>query len=117
MNTNEFDQKNQSEAGMYEGNGQKPTKKGVNKWVLGIGAAALIEFLEIKNELRVMLLAGLLVSFPALASTYAYIFTADGYMLALCLAFFSVALTKRREWGFLPGGICLAFSIDRKSVV
>ena len=63
---------------------------------LGIGAAALIEFLEIKNELSVMLLAGLLVSFPALASTYAYIFTADGYMLALCLAFFSVALTKRR---------------------
>ncbi len=78
---------------------------------LGIGAAALIEFLEIKNELSVMLLAGLLVSFPALASTYAYIFTADGYMLALCLAFFSVALTKRREWGFLPGGICLAFSM------
>ena len=78
---------------------------------LGSGAAALIEFLEIKNELSVMLLAGLLVSFPALASTYAYIFTADGYMLALCLAFFSVALTKRREWGFLPGGICLAFSM------
>ena len=78
---------------------------------LGIGAAALIEFLEIKNELSVMLLAGLLVSFPALASTYAYIFTADGYMLALCLAFFSVALTKRQEWGFLPGGICLAFSM------
>ena len=26
---------------MYEGNGQKPTKKGVNKWVLGIGAAVL----------------------------------------------------------------------------
>lgn len=41
MITNEFDQKNQSEAGMYEGNGQKPTKKGVNKWVLGIGAAVL----------------------------------------------------------------------------
>lgn len=78
---------------------------------LGIGAAALIEFLEIRNELGVMLLAGLLVSFPALASTYAYIFTADGYMLALALVFFSVALTKRWEWGFLPGGICLAFSM------
>lgn len=78
---------------------------------LGIGAAALIEFLEIRNELEVMLLSGLLVSFPALASTYAYIFTADGYMLALCLVFFSVAFTKRWGWGFLPGGICLAFSM------
>ena len=78
---------------------------------LGIGAAALTEFLEIKNELGVMLLSGLLVGFPALASTYAYIFTADGYMLALCLVFFSVLLTKKWEWGFLPGGICLAFSM------
>lgn len=78
---------------------------------LGIGAAALVEFLEIKSEPGVMLLAGLLVSFPALASTYAYIFTADGYMLALSLAFFAVMLTKKSEWGFIPGGICLAFSM------
>ena len=78
---------------------------------LGIGAAALVEFLEIKNELGIMLLGGLLVSFPALASTYAYMFTADGYMLALCLVFFAVMLTKKREWGFIPGGISLAFSM------
>ena len=78
---------------------------------LGLGAAALVEFLEIKNELGVILLSGLLVSFPALASTYAYIFTADGYMLALCLVFWAVMLTKRHEWGFIPGGICLAFSM------
>jgi len=78
---------------------------------LGIGAAALTEFLEIRNELGVMLISGLLVSFPALASTYAYMFTADGYMLALCLAFLAVAFTKRWEWGFLPGGACLAFSM------
>lgn len=78
---------------------------------LGIGAAALIDFLEIKNELGVILLSGLLVSFPALASTYAYLFTADGYMLALCLVFLAVALTKRGRLGFIPGGICLAFSV------
>ncbi len=78
---------------------------------LGIGGAALTEFLEIKNELGIMVLSGLLVSFPALASTYAYIFTADGYMLALCLVFLAAALTKRWEWGFLPGGVCLAFSM------
>lgn len=78
---------------------------------LGIGAAALVEFLEIRNEPGIILICGLLVSFPALASTYAYIFTADGYMLGLCLAFFSVLWTKKKKWGFLPGGICLAFSM------
>lgn len=78
---------------------------------LGLGAAALVEFLEIRSEPGVILLSGLLVSFPALASTYAYIFTADGYMLALCLVFWAVMLTKRYEWGFLPGGVCLALSM------
>ena len=78
---------------------------------LGLGAAALIEFLEVKNELGIFFICGLLVSFPALASTYAYIYTADGYMLALCLVFFALALTKKKEWGFIPGGICLAFSM------
>lgn len=78
---------------------------------LGIGAAVLTEFLEIKNELGIIVLSGLLVSFPALASTYAYIFTADGYMLALCLVFLAVALTKKWDWGFIPGGVCLAFSM------
>lgn len=88
-------------------------------WVIGlfslfflsVGAAALVEFLEIKHEFGIILVSGLLVSFPALASTYAYMFTADGYMLALCLVFFAVALTKENKWGFLPGGICLAFSM------
>lgn len=78
---------------------------------LGIGAAALIDFLEIKSEPGVILTAGLLVSFPALASTYAYMFTADGYMLALCLVFLAAALTKKWTYGFIPGGICLAFSM------
>ena len=78
---------------------------------LGIGAAALTEFLEIKSEPAIILISGILVSFPALASTYAYMFTADGYMLALCLVFLAVALTKKSEWGFIPGGICLACSM------
>lgn len=78
---------------------------------LGIGAAALTEFLEIKSEPAIILISGILVSFPALASTYAYIFTADGYMLALCLVFLAVVLTQKREWGFIPGGICLACSM------
>lgn len=78
---------------------------------LGIGAAALTEFLELKNEFCIILVSGLLVAFPALASTYAYIFTADGYMLALCLVFLAAAFTKKSEWGFIAGGICLAFSM------
>ena len=78
---------------------------------LGIGAAALVEFLEIRNEPGIILIAGLLVSFPALSSTYAYIFTADGYMFSLCLVFLAVAFAKKGGLHFIPGGICLALSM------
>ena len=78
---------------------------------LGLGAAALVEFLEIRETLWIICVCGLLVTFPALCSTYAYIFTADGYMMALALVFFAVMLTRKYRRGFLAGGICLAFSM------
>ncbi len=78
---------------------------------LGIAAAMVIEILEVRQTWAVLLVGGLLVAFPALASTFAYVFTMDGYMLALLLAVTAVLLTKKFKWGFLPGGLCLALSI------
>lgn len=78
---------------------------------LGLTAAALCEFLEVTKGWAVVGISGLLVSFPALASTFAYVFTLDGYMLALLLAVLSVLLTKKYRLGFLPGAVCLAFSL------
>ena len=49
--------------------------------------------------------------FPALASTFAYAFTMDGYMLALFLAVSSALCVKKWKWGFVPGAVCLAFSL------
>lgn len=57
---------------------------------LSLAAAALTELLEIRRTWAVVLTGGLLVSFPALASTFAYVFTMDGYMLALLLAVLAV---------------------------
>ncbi len=87
---------------------------------LGIGAAALVELLEVTDSLHIFLISGLLVSFPSLASTFAYVFTLDGYMLALALAILAVLLTKQgTEEGFsvkglraiIRGAVCLAFSM------
>ena len=79
--------------------------------LLGLTSAALAELFEIKSGFSAALLGALLVSFPALASTYAYVFTLDGYMMALLLAVLSVLLTKKSTLGFLPGAVCLAFSL------
>ena len=78
---------------------------------LGLAAAALVELLEVKKGWAIVVISGLLVAFPALASTFAYVFTLDGYMLALLLAVLSVLLTRKYRFGFLPGALCLAFSM------
>ena len=88
-------------------------------WLIGVlgllflsaAAAALVELLEIRRTWAAVLTGGLLVSFPALASTFAYVFTMDGYMLALLLAVLAVLFTKKYRRGFIPGAVCLAFSM------
>ncbi len=88
-------------------------------WVIGLlglfalstAAAALTELLEIRQNWAIVAASGLLVAFPALVSTFAYVFTLDGYMLALLLAVLAVLFTKKYRYGFLPGGFCLALSL------
>lgn len=78
---------------------------------LALAAVALTEVLELEDPVVIVSVSGLLVSFPALASTFAYVFTLDGYMLALFLAVLAVLFTKKYKKGFLPGAVCLAFSM------
>ncbi len=78
---------------------------------LGITAVLLVEFLEIEKQGTAVIVSGLLVAFPALASTFAYVYTLDGYMLALLLAVLAPFLTVKYKKGFIAGGIALAFSM------
>lgn len=78
---------------------------------LGVTAAALTELLEVRKNWAIVAVSGLLVAFPAITSTFAYVFTLDGYMLALLLAVLAVLFTKKYRYGFLPGGFCLALSL------
>ncbi|MBR5248824.1 MAG: glucosyltransferase domain-containing protein, partial [Lachnospiraceae bacterium] len=78
---------------------------------LAVTAVLLVEFLEVKDRCCIVLISGLLVSFPALSSTFAYVFTMDGYLLGLMLAVAAVLCVKKLRYGFLPGAICLAFSL------
>ncbi len=80
-------------------------------WI-SITCVILVELFEIKSPLHAIIISAIFVTFPALASTYAYIYTADGYMFAMFLAVLAVYLTKKYpSKGFIFGGICLAFSM------
>lgn len=78
---------------------------------LGITAAMLADITEVKSNTAAALIGGMLVAFPALASTFAYVFTLDGYMLALLLAVAAVAVTKKYRFGWIAGAVFLALSL------
>ncbi|MCR5256353.1 MAG: glucosyltransferase domain-containing protein [Acetatifactor sp.] len=78
---------------------------------LGISAALLTNVLEIKDMWLAGLISGLLVVFPSLCSTAAYVFTMDGYMMGVLFSILSVYLTKKYKRGFIAGGIFLALSM------
>lgn len=68
--------------------------------ILGVTAAVLVETLQLKDRIRIVLVSGLLAVFPAIASTFAYVFTMDGYMLALLWQCLQYALPERAGGDF-----------------
>jgi hypothetical protein len=78
---------------------------------LGLVSAALTVYLDVRRPLAAGIIGGLTVSFPVLASNFAYVFTMDGYMLGLLLAVLAVLAAEKSSWGFVWGGICLSFSL------
>ncbi len=78
---------------------------------LAMSSVVVVEGLGIKSRVGAILAGGLLVTFPAIASTFCYSFTIDGYMIAVFLSALAFLLTDRMKWGFLPGIVCLGVSI------
>lgn len=78
---------------------------------LALTSVVVVEGLGIESKIGAALSGGLLVTFPAVASTFCYIFTIDGYMLAVLLSALAFLFTDRKKWGFLGGIVCLGVSI------
>ena len=78
---------------------------------LSCAAAAVCELLEVRKAWAGAVVGCLMAVFPAVASTFAYVFTLDGYMMGILLAVLAVLFTKKLRLGFLPGAVCLALSM------
>lgn len=78
---------------------------------LSITSVILNRLLKITTPVIIVLVSALLVSFPVMASMFAYIFTMDGYMLGLLFAVLSVYLTQKGRMGFIPGAVALSLSM------
>ena len=78
---------------------------------LSIAAVLVCESLEIKGKVLCILTGGLLVTFPSVASTFAYSYTIDGYMLAVILSVLAFLFTYKKRLGFIPGILCMCVSL------
>ena len=79
--------------------------------ILGIVSALLVELFQVKKKLNIILLSAIVVTYPTIASAFSYMFTADGYMIALLLATISVLLANKYKYGFLIGSFCVCLSL------
>ncbi len=77
---------------------------------LSLTCVCLTEIFSLQKKTAIFLLCGLTVAFPSVASTFAYMYTADGYFLAQLLACAAVLFTLKYRKGFLPGMLLLALS-------
>lgn len=80
-------------------------------FLLGIASAIIVNILEVKKVFTSITISAIIVTFPALTSTFSYLFLADGYMLGILLASLAVFITKKYNKGYYISGIILAFSI------
>lgn len=78
---------------------------------LALTGVVLTEYLEVHRKITILLIGGLLAAFPAIASMFAYVFTMDGYLLGMLLAVLAPLCVKKQKYGYVTGGICLAFSL------
>lgn len=78
---------------------------------LGIMTIIITELFELKKTVSIILTAGFVVTFPTVAATFSYMFTADGYMAGNLLAVLSILITRKYKLGFLPGALIFYISV------
>lgn len=61
---------------------------------IALTAVTVVEVFDITNPVMTVLAGGLLVTFPAITETFAFQYTADGYMIAMLLAALAVCFSR-----------------------
>lgn len=83
---------------------------------VGLTAVAVVSVLRIENPVLILLTGGLLAATPTVTETLTFLFTADGYFIAMALAaaavYFSRIEEKRLSFTFLSAAcICVSCGI------
>lgn len=80
---------------------------------IGITAALVVEIFKIKNPILIVLTSALLAAAPGITETFFFLYTADGYMIAMlaaALGAYFLRLGEKRVSRFVLGGVCICIS-------
>lgn len=78
---------------------------------LALMSIVLVEIFEIKKTLSIVLISGLIVTFPTVGATFSYMFTVDGYMAGYLLAVLAILITQKWKYGFIIGSLIFYLSV------
>ncbi len=70
-----------------------------------------VSLFRIRRPLACVATAAVMVSFPSVTGTFAYMFTAGPYFFSLMLAALGAYLAVRSRWGTLSGAVVIALSM------
>lgn len=79
--------------------------------LLAISACFTVNLFRIHRPLGCVLTSAILITFPTVASTFTYMFSADAYFLSLVLACSAVYVTNQYRFGFIGGIAAIIFSM------
>lgn len=77
---------------------------------LALVCVCLVELFSLRHKTTIFLVSTVTVAFPSVTSTFAYMYTADGYFLAMLLMTAAVLLTLRKKQGWFPALFLIAFA-------
>ena len=78
---------------------------------VALSAELIIDIFKIQNKIYQCIIMAYMISFPAVAATFLYMFTADGYMIGLFLSILSVWIIREKKLPFVVAVICLTCSL------
>lgn len=83
----------------------------VSLLLLAISSSIIVYLLDVKSNIAVVIISGILVVFPSWTATYFFMFTAPYYAVAVLLMVLSVYFSWNYKYGFILGICCIALSV------
>lgn len=83
----------------------------LSAFYFAVAVCCVTELFSVKHRFMRIVIAVLMASYPTVAATFAYMYTADAYFFALALACLGAFLAQKFRFGWIAGAVLFALSL------